>query len=200
MLIGVGLFFFGSADEEVTKERPPDLPAKKVAKRPVHHDPEKLKPRAAQSPTSASIRKEFENPALKKDLTDKQIQQLDANVEKLEKRWDSRLKNLFLNKMSLSLQDFADYQVMRDGFEDDRLEAFERFHKEMAQKHGNSYRYSPTLEMKEYEQKIKTEYRDLFRKRFGEENYARYMGELESFNDQARKEADPALGVLYIEY
>lgn len=98
------------------------------------------------------------------------------------------------------MQDFEDYQVMRDGFEEDRLEAFEKFHKDMAAKHGNSYRYSPTQEMKDYESKIKTDYQDLFRKRFGENTYSQYQNTLESFNDEARKTSDPELGVLYIEY
>lgn len=134
------------------------------------------------------------------DLSDAEIKKIDDNVAAMEKKWDDRMKSLFTDKLGLSEEDFKDYTVMRDGFEEDRLEAFEKFHQEMAEKHGDSYRYSPTLEMKEFESKIKTEYQDLFRKRFGEEAYANYQNEMESFNDEARKNADPELGVLYIEY
>jgi hypothetical protein len=198
-IIAIGLLFFGMGESDEIYVTSTDEPiTQEEAKKPIKETDLEIKEES--QPTSASIREEYKNPALKRVLSDKELKELDDNVDRLEKKWDQRLRDLFLKKLQLSMQDFEDYQVMRDGFEEDRLEAFEKFHKDMAAKHGNSYRYSPTQEMKDYESKIKTDYQDLFRKRFGENTYSQYKNTLESFNDEARKTSDPELGVLYIEY
>lgn len=133
-------------------------------------------------------------------LTEKEMDKMDEVFESYEKGWDNEMKSLLLNQMGMTQEDYGDYLKMRSGYEEDRLEAFESFHKRMAQEKGPHYSYSPTQEMMEFENKLKKEYLDLFRKRYGEEAYARYQDALDRYNSKIRKEADPKIGVLNIEF
>ncbi len=136
----------------------------------------------------------------KKTLSPEEIDEMDKRLTKYEEEWDERMKDLFIKDLGLSVTDYNDYTVMRDGFEEDRLEAFEEFHNEMARKHGNHYRYPPSLEMDDNDRKLKEDYLNLFRKRFGEEAYRQYINTLESYNDTIRRESDPDDGVLHIDF
>lgn len=133
-------------------------------------------------------------------LTEKEMDKMDETFEAYEKGWDNKMKNLFIDELGLTQEDYGDYEKMRDGFEEDRLEAFEEFHKKMAMERGPHYSYSPTQEMIDFDSKLKREYLDFFRKRYGEEAYARYQNALDEYNTKIRSEADPKYGVLTIEF
>lgn len=133
-------------------------------------------------------------------LTEKEMDKMDEIFESYEKGWDAEMKTLMVSEIGLTEEDYGDYLKMRDGFEEDRLEAFEEFHKKMAMERGPHYSYSPTQEMIDFDKKLKDEYLDLFRKRYGEEAYARYMNTLDKYNSKIRSEADPKFGVLTIEF
>jgi hypothetical protein len=133
-------------------------------------------------------------------LTEKEMDKMDEIFEAYEKGWDDEMKSMMIGEIGLSEEDYGDYLKMRDGFEEDRLEAFEEFHKKMAMEKGPHYSYSPTQEMIDFDKKLKDEYLDLFRKRYGEEAYARYQNALDKYNTKIRSEADPKFGVLTIEF
>lgn len=133
-------------------------------------------------------------------LTEKEMDKMDEIFESYEKGWDQEMKSLMIGEIGLTEEDYGDYLKMRDGFEEDRLEAFEEFHKKMAMERGPHYSYSPTQEMIDFDKKLKDEYLDLFRKRYGEEAYARYQNALDKYNTKIRSEADPKFGVLTIEF
>jgi len=133
-------------------------------------------------------------------LSSQELEEMDKSFEKMEEQWDKEMATFFISDMSLSQQDYGDYLKMREGFEEDRLEAFEDFHERMSAKYGDSYRYSPTLDMQDFEGKLKKEYLDLFRRRYGEEAYVLYLNRLESFNDNLRRKSNPDEGILFIEF
>lgn len=133
-------------------------------------------------------------------LTEKEMDKMDEIFESYEKGWDQEMKSLMIGEIGLTEEDYGDYLKMRDGFEEDRLDAFEEFHKKMAMERGPHYSYSPTQEMIDFDKKLKDEYLDLFRKRYGEEAYARYQNALDKYNTKIRSEADPKFGVLTIEF
>lgn len=133
-------------------------------------------------------------------LTDKEMDDMDKQFDDFEKGWDESVERLFLKELNLEKVDFEDYKVMRKGYEEDRLEAFESFHQKMAQEKGLHYTYSPTEEMMEFEEKLRKEYLDTFRRRFGEEAYVKFYNALENYNSEMRKKMDPELGILHIDF
>jgi uncharacterized protein YnzC (UPF0291/DUF896 family) len=133
-------------------------------------------------------------------LTEEEMDKMDKLFESYEEGWDKKMREVMINDLGLSEDDYGDYLKMRDGYEEDRLEAFEEFHKKMALEKGPHYNYSPTQEMMDFDGKLRKEYLDLYRKRFGESAFVKYYNALESFNTEIRKKADPNYGVLTIEF
>jgi hypothetical protein len=133
-------------------------------------------------------------------LSEEEMNKMDEIFEGYEKGWDNEMRSVLVTQMGLSEEDYGDYLKMRDGYEEDRLEAFESFHEKMAEERGPHYSYSPTQEMIEFDQKLKREYLDLFHKRYGEEAFARYQDALDKYNSKIRSEADPNYGILTIEF
>lgn len=133
-------------------------------------------------------------------LSEEEMDKMDEVFEGYEKGWDKEMRGLMQGQLGLTEEDYSDYLKMRDGYEEDRLEAFESFHERMAQERGPHYSYSPTQEMIDFDKKLRQEYWDLFRNRYGEEAFARYMNALEKYNDKIRREADPNYGVINIEF
>ena len=133
-------------------------------------------------------------------LSEEEMEKMDQVFESYEKGWDKKMRDLMQTQLGMSEEDYGDYLKMRDGYEEDRLEAFESFHERMAQERGPHYSYSPTQEMIDFDKKLRQEYLDLYRNRYGEEAFARYMDALEKYNDKIRREADPAYGVINIEF
>ncbi|MEC7277852.1 MAG: hypothetical protein VXV96_16130 [Bdellovibrionota bacterium] len=133
-------------------------------------------------------------------LSEEEVEELDELLAHYEEEWDKDTRNFFLNELKLSEEDYEDYLMMRDGFEEDRVEAFQEFHNRMASEKGSSYSYSPTAEMVENEERIRGEYLKLFKERYGEEAFVKYSNLLEGYNDRIRREADPKHGVLRIDF
>lgn len=133
-------------------------------------------------------------------LTDKEMDDIDKQIEAYEKEWDKRVEKLFLEELGLEQVDLEDYHMMRKGYEEDRLEAFEEFHERMAKEKGPHYTYSPTEEMLQFEGKLKKEYLDTFRRRFGEDAFVKYFNSLEEYNSMMREKMDPKHGILSIDF
>lgn len=151
--------------------------------------PKKMDPVSSRSKTS-----------FPEALSEEEVEELDELLAHYEEEWDKDTRNFFLNELKLSEEDYEDYLMMRDGFEEDRVEAFQEFHNRMASEKGSSYSYSPTAEMVENEERIRGEYLKLFKERYGEEAFVKYSNLLEGYNDRIRREADPKHGVLRIDF
>lgn len=168
----------------------------------------KLNIRGDSSAESQKVSKGSKKPSVidpssgqrKRVLSEEEVEKIDQLLSEYEENWDKEMEDLFLKKLNLTKQDYEDYLLMRDGFEEDRVEAFQEFHQRMVEEHGDKYSYPPSLEMEDNDRKIKQDYLDLFRKRFGEEAYERYLNTLESYNDSIRRNADPDYGVLRIDF
>ncbi|GEM_PF-2908237 len=133
-------------------------------------------------------------------LTEEEMDKMDELFESYEEGWDKKMREVMITDLGLSEDDYGDYLKMRDGYEEDRLETFEEFHKKMAIEKGPHYSYSPTQEMMDFDDKLRKEYLDLYRKRFGESAFVKYYNALDSYNTEIRKKSDPKYGVLTIEF
>ena len=161
IIVLLGIFTFVQNEnqgqkEDLIEELPRSIEKpKKVVKKIAHEEvrEEVKKPLSTLSSSNSSPRQ----------LTDKEIEEMDILFSEYEQKWDQRMEDLFLKELKLSKTDFEDYQLMRDGFEEDRIAAYEEFHQSMLAEHGDEYSYPPTLEMVDNERKIQKDYLDLFK-------------------------------------
>src|SRR5690606_22083641 len=79
-------------------------------------------------------------------LTEEQMLKLEAHFEKVEKDWSDRMNQLFNKDLGLDPKVLQEYYKMREGYEQDKLDAFEDFHEEMIEKYGENYSYRPSEE------------------------------------------------------
>ena len=133
-------------------------------------------------------------------LSDEEIEKLEDYFEKVEKDWGDRMERLFVQELGLSRDDLMEYHKMRAGFEQDKLAAFEEFHEQMLEKHGEKYTYSPSREEEEFEKQIREKYSQALRKRIGEDRFERWSQEREAFNEQLARDADSQMGRIRIEF
>lgn len=135
-----------------------------------------------------------------KKLTEEEMEKLDEYYDQVEEEWDKSMKNLFVAEFGMTEDDFNDYLKMREGYEDDRLDAFQDFHEQMVEKYGDNYTFSPSEDMKTFEGKLKQDYQDLLRKKIGDENFKRYLEVQDEFNERIRREQEKDVPPLLIEY
>ncbi|MDC1174306.1 hypothetical protein OAT67_02850 [Bacteriovoracaceae bacterium] len=134
-----------------------------------------------------------------KQLTEEEMEELDEYFDKVEEEWDRKIKDLFITEMGLSSQDVEDYNKMKEGFAEDKIEIYQDYHEEMVQKYGDSYQFKPSEEMTSFEKKLREDYQNLIRKRIGDDNFKKYIEMLDNYNEEVRREQNPQLPALYIE-
>ena len=109
----------------------------------------------------------------------------DAYLQEIEQKWKERVKTIFIKNLNLSVEDFAEYEVMREGYEEDRFEAYEKFHEEKRLQGVGKY---PITVENDVNDPIVEEYRELFKNRFGEDALILYSETLVEFNKRIREE------------
>ncbi len=157
-----------------------------VEKTPIKHTPV-AKPTIAHADTE-------DIPRDKENLID--IEKFDQEMDAIEERWQNQMLEVFVNDLKLTNSEFEEYKVMRTGFEDDRYDAYQKYHEENLKK-KDSY---PITNENDANDKIIEEYRELFKKRFGEEAFGRYMKKLDEFNSDLRKSRGQDEGILTIDF
>ena len=129
-----------------------------------------------------------------KNFTPEDLVEVQRYYKQMEKRWMSVVKTM------VGEEDYADYQAMRKEFQQERKESFKEFHKSMVAQHGKKHVYSPTEYENRVGKKIQNAYFERFRERFGADTYRRYRETLQRFNSEAKRNQDPAKGLLQVFY
>lgn len=133
-------------------------------------------------------------------LTEEEMEELEEYFEKIEEEWGEMLQNLFKSELALSKETIEQYEDLREGFEEEKLAAFQEYHEQMVAKHGENYAYRPSEDEKIFEKKVLDEYYDRLRKVLGDDSYSRYTEVRERFNERIKSEQDPAKGILVIDF
>ncbi|MBK26765.1 MAG: hypothetical protein CME70_22380 [Halobacteriovorax sp.] len=133
-------------------------------------------------------------------LTEEEMEELEEYFEKIEDEWGQTLEQLFKQELQLSKEVIGQYEDLREGFEEEKLAAFQEYHEQMVAKHGDNYAYRPSEDEKIFEKKVLDEYYDRLRKILGDEAYSRYTEVRERFNERIKAEQDPAKGILIIDF
>jgi len=143
----------------------------------------------------------LESPSEKgeRQISKEEMEKLENYFVKVEKDWKNKMRNMIMTDFKLGSEVFKQYEVLREGLERDKMEAFEEFHSYMRDKYGDNYTYNPTEDEDQFSKKLHEDYADRLRKLLGEENYKRYLEEKERENRRLKDEQDPAIGTATIE-
>jgi hypothetical protein len=132
-------------------------------------------------------------------LSEEEIEEFEEYFEAVEKNWIIQIESLFIGEFSLTEDKIENYLDIREGYEEEKMIAFQEFHEYMIQKHGENYTFTPTPDMEQFENKVVQTYKEKMEQFLGENNYVRYKEVLEEYNNRLRREQDPDKGVILIE-
>jgi len=147
----------------------------------------------------SQAREEGENQAHVTDMENlsmKEMEKLDHEVEAIEEAWQEESKQIFNQQLHLSTEEYQEYLTMRKGYEEDRFEAYEQYHKKNLKEKG-SY---PITNEDDFNQDVLKEYQELFKKRFGNKATAIYLHALDSFNSALSKDRGQDAAILKVDF
>jgi hypothetical protein len=131
---------------------------------------------------------------------DKDMDKFQAYFQKVEQAWQESMENLIVKELGKGEQAFRTYVSMREGYEQDKMEAFEQQHKELEQKYGKNYTYRPTEDEQNFSKKILPLYQDKLKKMLGDDGFKRYEDVKSTFNTEQSKNADSEIGFMQMEF
>jgi len=184
-----------------------NLQKKEVVLKPVESNP-------SSSPTPIPVRespvKEINAGGIKKEtvsedskeskemsnLNMKEMEELDHSVEAVEEAWLEESRKMFIEELHLTDEQYEEYLTMRKGYEEDRYEAYQKFHEKQLKEKG-SY---PITNEDDANEGVLKEYQDLFKNRFGDKAAATYMKALDSFNSALSQDRGQDATVLKVDF
>jgi hypothetical protein len=133
-------------------------------------------------------------------LTEEQMIKLESYFEKVEKDWSDRMNQLLTRELGLEPKVVEEYWKMREGYEQDKLDAFEDFHEEMIEKYGENYTYRPSDEEQMFSAKVRERYDQALMKLIGADAYARYLEARDQYNRELSEVEDKDLGFIKVDF
>jgi hypothetical protein len=191
LALGATIFIFVSKDSaEVESEIPQGTVMKKdLSKAPVSAQAQKV------------MQKVDEAKKLNDDKqVDAQMDEWDKEFDKIEAAWQTKVQALFVNELGLEEAVYKDYLKMKEGLDQDKIRAFDSFHKEMEAKYGPSYSYNPTEQERQFEKDIRAKYDEVLMKKIGKNHFARYLEVRDRFNQDLMEKQDPDKGVILMDF
>lgn len=210
-ILGLTIFFLSGNEtsEEVMSEDlfeekvfvDPVLPVKKIEE-PASDVLKSADPSLTEEKLTASGLAKLDTEGTSSDipLTEQEMEELEEYFERIEEEWADTLENLFKNELQLTKEAIEQYENLREGFEEEKLAAFQEYHEQMVAKHGDNYAYRPGQDETIFEKKVLEEYYDRLRKSLGDDVFNRYTEVRERFNERIKSEQDPDKGLLIIDY
>lgn len=138
--------------------------------------------------------------APERSLTPTELAALEENFDRVEKDWAIAMDELFIKELKLSPDVLAEYEKLREAYDQDKYQAFQEYHQRMLEKYGENYQYNPTEQMEEFENTVLESYREKLLGLIGEEGMKKYLNTLDTFNEKLMREQDPNQGAILIDY
>lgn len=154
----------------------------------------------AQGRVSDSKRVEEASKLNQPDDVDLQMKKWDEEYDRIEKEWNNLVSQLFSEELHLSKEVYEDYLKLRDGLSNDKIRAFEAFHKEMEAKYGENYTYNPTDEEMSFERDIQKKYDSILKEKIGEDNFTKYQILRDNYNNTLIEKQNPDDGVILMDF
>lgn len=176
----------GSSDEYVQSDAKvvefEDNPAKKISrtKRAASQVDEKVKKPSDDVESSGD--EEFQ--AISDEELERRLEAKEEEFDRLEEAWLENVKELFINELQLSQEQYKDYLNLREGLFNDKIQAFEDMHKQLEAKYGESYTYNPTEEEIKFDKEIQQKYDQVLMKKIGKEAFIKYLELRDRTNEQ----------------
>tara|TARA_R110000868_G_scaffold132381_9_gene343353 strand:- start:6396 stop:7031 length:636 start_codon:yes stop_codon:yes gene_type:complete len=199
LIVVIGLFIKRNENGEIKPATYPDQELKKEAAQALEKAQEalgKVTPEPTNNPIIEPVTAEEEGMVLSED----QMIKLEAYFEKVEKDWSDRMNQLFVRELGLEAKVLQEYWKMRDGYEQDKLDAFEDFHEEMIEKYGESYTYKPSEEEQLFAAKVREKYDEALLKLVGQDNYMKIVEVRDQFNRELAEVDDKDLGFIKVDF
>jgi len=97
------------------------------------------------------------------------------NIDHIESRWKKKMYQLLLYDFKLELSVFKVYRGLKEGYERDKMEAFQNLHAFLEKKHGKNFEYIPSNDEKIFQKTLRKDYLLRIKKIFGKKNYEYYL-------------------------
>jgi hypothetical protein len=141
-----------------------------------------------------------QNPDQEKKLDDTDKEKYQTYFQETEKNWESRVEEFFTKESGLGKEKFETYQRMREGFEKDKMEAFQEHHEFMKAQYGANYTYRPSSDEQSFAKEVSKKYEQALKDLIGEDHHQRFKDMRSEFNDRLKKDTDPEIGHMVMEF
>lgn len=135
-----------------------------------------------------------------RSVQDKDMDKFQVYFQEVEQRWQEKMEELIVKELGKGEQAFRTYLGMREGFENDKMEAFEEHHKQLEQKHGKNYTYRPSEDEQNFAKKLLPVYQEKLKSMLGDDGYKKYEGVKSDFNSNESQNADAEIGFMQMEF
>ncbi len=135
-----------------------------------------------------------------RSLSPQELKSLEDNFERVEKEWALAMDKLFTEELKLSADALAEYEKLREAYDQDKYQAFQDYHAKLQEKYGDNYQYNPTEQMEEFENTVLEGYQEKLKAQIGEEGMKKYMQTLDAFNERLMREQDQTQGAILIDF
>jgi hypothetical protein len=140
------------------------------------------------------------NPDQEKALPQADKERYQAYFLETEKAWESRMEDFFLRETDLGKPKLDTYQRMREGYERDKIEAFQQHHEFMKAQYGDNYTYKPSEDEQGFARDVIKRYEEALAKEIGAEHAQKLREIRQQFNEQLKKDSDKELGHMSLEF
>lgn len=135
-----------------------------------------------------------------RSLTPDELKELEDNFDKVEKEWAIAMDKLFTEELKLGPDALAEYEKLREAYDQDKYQAFQEYHAKLQEKYGENYQYNPTEQMEEFENTVLEGYQEKLKAQIGEEGMRKYLETLDAFNERLMREQDQNQGSILIDF
>jgi hypothetical protein len=157
------------------------------------HIPESVK---KIKPLSLKEEKDKKDKAIPRDLSERELEELELYLDQVEEQWTEGIRDLIYNEFGLGEKEYEAYLDLRDEFEEAKLASYDNWHEEKLRQQGEGYQYRPSeFNSSNYDELI-IKYMDRTKNIFGEENFKRYIEYLDRFNEDMEATRRPEMGQI----
>lgn len=135
-----------------------------------------------------------------RSLSPDELKELEDNFDKVEKEWAIAMDKLFTEELKLGADALAEYEKLREAYDQDKYQAFQEYHAKLQEKYGDNYQYNPTEQMEEFENTVLEGYQEKLKAQIGEEGMRKYIETLDAFNERLMREQDQNQGSILIDF
>lgn len=125
---------------------------------------------------------------------------LEALFEEVEQEWQSDMESLIRQDLGLSEEVLERYYELRDDYDEAKLMAFEDYHEEMIDEHGEDYAFNPSVQMEDFDNNVLPQYLEQLEKLIGQEGVRKYTQMKDEFNQRIRKKGHPGAALILIDF